>query len=80
MGNAVILFWDMKTDTRVDLEVPLSITADEFVHAMNQTYHLGMDSDNSAYLQMEHPIALLKGDETLEKLGMRMGSIVLFKG
>ena len=36
---------DMK-QTHVDLEIPLEITANDLVLALNEAYGLGMDTDN----------------------------------
>ena len=81
MANAIIQFRNLKEGYEVDLEAPLEITANEFIVAVNQAYSLGIDTKNpeQMFMQMEYPISLLAGDETLEELGMRNGSIVYFK-
>ena len=47
---------DMK-QTHVDLEIPLEITANDLVLALNEAYGLGMDTDNifSCYLVADNP-------------------------
>lgn len=60
----------------VDIEVPLDITANELVTALNQIYQLGIDTRNikQCYLRCERPIVLLRGDRTLREFGVREGT------
>ena len=60
------------------MEVPLSISANELVTALNTAYELGIDTSDikNCYLKAENPIALLKGNKTLEEFGLRNGSII----
>lgn len=76
--TVVIRFKDLKRE--VDIDVPLSITAQEFVVALNEAYHLGVDITDikMCYLQAENPIALLKGNKTLGEFGLRNGTVVYF--
>lgn len=62
-----------------DLEVPTNITANDLVIALNSIYELGMDINNIAdcFLKAENPIALLKGNRTLEEFGMHNGSLII---
>ena len=57
-------------DFQKDLEVPLDITADEFIYAIQNIIRV------EDFLTSENPIALIKGDQTLEELGIRNGSII----
>ena len=57
-------------DFQKDLEVPLDITADEFIYAIQNIVRV------EDFLTSENPIALIKGDQTLEELGIRNGSII----
>lgn len=61
-----------------DIEIPLNITANELVIALNSAYELGIDITNikNCYLKSERPIALLKGNKTLYELGIRTGSVI----
>ncbi len=61
-----------------DLEIPLYITANELVIALNSAYHLGIDIANikNCYLKSENPIALLRGNKVLSEFGIRNGSII----
>ena len=78
MDTAVIQFRMEDKKKEVDLEVPLDITAQEFLLALNECYHLGMDTNQpeNLYMRMEYPIALLMGTRTLKKYGVRTGTIV----
>jgi len=62
-----------------DLEVPVSVTANDLVIALNNIYDLGLDTNNIAdcFLKAENPIALLKGNRTLQEFGMHHGSRIL---
>ena len=75
---AIVQFIDIKRRIDVDLEVPLDITANEFVEALNSTYQLGININNmkECYLKSEDPILLIKGSKTLREMGLRTGSII----
>lgn len=77
-NSAIIIFNIVKKNKSVDLEVPLSISANELVTALNTAYELGIDTSDikNCYLKAENPIALLKGNKTLEEFGLRNGSII----
>lgn len=76
--TAIVTFQIQKRGTAVDLEIPLFITANELVLALNTAYDLGIDTSNvqNCYLKSERPIALIKGNKTLSELGLRNGSII----
>ena len=78
--EAIIEFVIPKRGFSVDLEVPLHITANELVVALNSAYDLGIDiSDiNNCYLKAEKPIALLRGNKTLSEFGIRNGSLISY--
>ena len=63
---------------KVDLEVPLDITANELVIALNKAYNLGINVENvmELHIRSENPIALLKGNRTLKEYNIRNGSIL----
>lgn len=77
---AIIVFNIVKRQFSVDLEVPLNITANELVVALNTAYELGIDTSNikNCYLKAENPIALLRGNKTLSEYGIRNGSVINF--
>lgn len=62
-----------------DIEVPVSITANNLVVAINTAYKLGMNTNDieNCYLKAENPIALLKGNKTLEEFGLYNGSLII---
>ena len=76
--TAVIIFNIIQREFSADLEVPLEITANELVLALNTAYDLGIDTTDikNCYLKSENPIALLRGNKTLKEFGIRNGSIV----
>lgn len=76
--TAVIILNLQKQNQQIDLEIPLFITANELVVALNKAYDLGIDITDikNCYLKMERPIALLKGNKTLAEFGMRNGSVI----
>ncbi len=78
--TAIIVFNIHKRRFTVDLEVPLNITANELVIALNTAYELGIDTTNvkNCFLKAENPIALLRGNKLLSDYGIRNGSIINF--
>lgn len=80
MGDKVIIefCWN---NNRKDVEIPKNITADELITALNGGFDLGIDVDNPKdYLfRAENPIALIKGDITVEELGLRDGTVIYFE-
>ena len=79
-NRAIILFNIVKRNECYDLEVPLNITANDLVTALNSAYGLNIDVSDmkNCYLKAENPIALLKGNTTLGEYGIRNGTIVYF--
>ena len=76
--TAVVIFKLHKRNEEYDLELPLDITANELFHAVNEAFQLAEDESVLAncYLQSENPIALLKGNHTLEEYGIRNATII----
>lgn len=79
-NHAFVIFKIANQKLDVDLEVPLFITANDLVIALNEAYHLDIDTTDikNCYLKSENPIALLKGNKTLSEFGIRNGSILLY--
>ena len=75
---AIVIFNIVKRKFTIDLEIPLDITANELVNALNTAYGLGIDTTNikNCFLKAENPIALLRGNKTLSEYGIRNGSII----
>ena len=80
MDKDAVVIRFMNKDKEVDLDIPLSITAQEFIVAVNEAYNLGIDTSDikNCHLQAENPIALVKGKKTLSEYGFRNGTIVYF--
>lgn len=78
--TAVIILMIHQRGVSIDLEVPLDITANNLILALNATYNLGIDTNNilNCYLKAENPIALVKGNKTLAEFGIRNGTIIHF--
>ena len=78
--TAIIVLNITKRKITVDIEVPLAISANELVVALNAGYDLGIDTTNikNCYLKAENPIVLLKGNRTLAEFGIRNGSVINF--
>lgn len=78
MNKVIVILNIHKLNKKVDIEVPLDITVNELVMALNNAYNLGINTDNmmELYLRSENPIALLKGNRTLEEFNIRNGSII----
>ena len=78
--TAIIILNITKRNFTVDLEVPLDISANDLVNALNTAYELGIDTSDikNCYLKAENPIALLKGNKTLAEFGLRIGSVINF--
>lgn len=80
MDRAIIIFKIIDSGQEMDLDIPLNITANDLVFALNSAFQLGIDTSyiKNCYLKAENPIALLRGSQTLEKYGIRNGSIITY--
>lgn len=78
--KAIVAFEIVKKNICIDIELPLDISADELVKALNSAYSLGIETTNprNCYIQAENPIALLKGNRVLKDFGIHHGSILRF--
>ncbi len=78
--TVTIVFNMTKRNTIKDIEIPLYITANELVVALNEAYNLKIDTSNvkNCYLKAEKPIALLRGNKTLAEFGVRNGTVIYF--
>ena len=68
--TVVLYFHRLKK--QVDLQVPINISATEFVIGVNEAYNLGIDINDlsKCYQRSENPIALLKGERTLKDFNL----------
>lgn len=76
--KAIIIVKIHKRKELYDVEVPLDISANDLVIALNQAFGLGINIGNilDCYLKMESPTALIRGNKLLRDYGMRNGSII----
>lgn len=82
MDSVVVRFRILKKNRQLDLDIPLNISANELVIALNSAYELGIDTGDikNCFLQAENPIALLRGNKSLAEFGIRNGSIIYYTG
>lgn len=78
--KAIVIFNIVSRGFQVDLEIPLSISANELVVALNTAFELGIDTSDvkNCYLTAENPIALLKGNRLLSEYGIRNGTVIYY--
>lgn len=76
----ILLFVNHRTNSQIDIEVPLNITAGELIFGLNSGLSLGMNVEDiyQCYMSAENPIVLVKGNKTLEELGLHDGSVIHF--
>ena len=63
---------------KLDISVPLEISANELIIGLNEGFGLGMDTSDisKCFLRTESPIALIKGNKSLKEFGLRNGTII----
>lgn len=78
--KAVVMFRIDRSEPE-DLEVPLDITAEELIRALNAAYGLGIGPDRlpESYLKAENPIALIRGSKMLRAFGIHDGTTMHFE-
>ncbi len=76
MERAIVVFDIASRGFSEDIDVPLDITANDLIKALNAAYDLDIDISDikKCYLKAEHPITLLRGSRTLAEFGIRNGS------
>ncbi len=74
----LVIFYQHAKGRKVDIEVPLDITANELIIGLNSGFKLKMNvSDLSGcFLKTENPIAFLHGNRTLQEYGLRNGTVI----
>ena len=79
-NTAIVQFVMTKRNKKVDLEIPLDISANDLVVALSTAYKLEIDTTNirESFIVAENPIALLRGSKSLYEFGIRNGSIIYF--
>lgn len=78
--NIIVLFSNCKMKREIDLEIPKNLTANELIYGLNDSFMLGinMDKPSQCYLRADYPKVLIRGEKTLEELGIRDGTIIYF--
>ncbi|SEQ97962.1 WXG100 protein secretion system (Wss), protein YukD [Butyrivibrio fibrisolvens] len=78
----IIIFKNQITGQSIDLEIPLNLSATELINGLNKGFDLGIDMDNPSrcYLRSKNPTTLIRGEVTLEEIGLRNGTIIYFDG
>lgn len=81
MDNRVIFFYNCDEKYELELEVPINITANDLIYALDDSLDLKMDTEDvfNNYLVAENPIAFLKGNRSLEEFGIRNGTKIIYK-
>ena len=79
-NKAIVKFVNHSAGFELDIEVPLDITAQDLFISLNRGLKLGVnEKDRYNYsLKADKPIAFLSGSETLDKFGVRNGTIINF--
>ncbi|MGN0517477.1 MAG: hypothetical protein ACI4II_01985, partial [Acutalibacteraceae bacterium] len=67
-----------KFNFKCDIEVPLNISANDLVIAVNNAFDLNIDTSdiNNCFLSTENPIALLRGNKELSMFNIRNGTVI----
>ena len=80
-NKAIVQFINSSTKQNTELEIPVNITANDLIIALNEAFDLKMDVDNifCCYLIAENPIAFLHGNKELSEYGIRNGTKIIFK-
>lgn len=79
MKNRIDVFLNLKKKREVvELDIPSNITANELIIALNSAFDLNINTMDAkkCYLKAENPFVLLRGNKTLEKFGIRNGTII----
>ena len=78
--KAIVILKIHKRNFETDLEIPLDISANDLIVALNNAYNFNIDVSDvkNCYLKTENPIALLKGNRLLSEYGIRNGTVINF--
>ncbi len=74
----IVMLKRNESDRGIYIEVPVNISADEFIYGLNQGFNLGIDMNNpnECYLRSSNPITLIRGEKTLLEHGLRNGTSI----
>lgn len=78
--KVIFIFHWVKRNDSFDIEVPVKITANELILALNKGLALGINTNDISqlYLKVTNPIAILKGNRTLADYGLHNGTEIWF--
>lgn len=79
--TAVVVFENENIGMSVDIEVPLHISANDLIMALNDVYALDIEPDDifNCYLVAENPIAFLRGNKTLQEFGIHNATRIIYR-
>ena len=74
----VAVLYIHRENKRIEVDLPLDISANEAVIGLNRGFALGMDTADltKCFLRTENPTALLRGNRTLGEYGLRDGTVI----
>lgn len=78
--NLIVIFSNKRTGKEIDIEIPLYITADELIRALNEALKLNINTEDmeKCFLRTENPIRLLRGDKLLKEYKLRTGTKICY--
>lgn len=71
--KATVILFIRAQNRKIDIEIPLDITADELAHGLGRAF----GTDPPDHISAENPIVLLKGNRNLRKFNIRNGSMLI---
>ena len=79
--TAIVNFIDYSSGIEKEIEIPLNITANDLVFALNEAFRLEMNTEDilDCYLVSDNPLAFLRGNKLLSGYGIRNGTKIIFK-
>jgi len=79
MDNRIVVEVNMhKENKKMDIEVPLDISANELIIGLSEGLSLGYNTYDlsQCYLITENPVAFLSGNKLLSEYGLHNGTII----
>lgn len=81
--RAIVLFRIIRKDGKKevkDLDIPLWITGNELIVALNEAYQLGIDTKDvmNCYLSSEYPTTLIRGNKLLREYNLTNGTRISY--
>lgn len=82
MDKIIAILYIQKKKQKIDIEIPLDITANDLVIALNKAFKLGINTEKitECYLKTENPIELLRGNKSLRYYKLRNGTVINVTG